>query len=113
MVEFLNWKNVEGTKVREGVVRKVVSGERVMLALNETAPGHSPRPHSHSNEQIICVLEGTIRLLVGEREEIVEKGSVVVVPPNVEHCSTVEGDKPAVILDAFSPIRQEYLPEKG
>lgn len=113
MADFMNWSTVEGIKVRDGVIRRVVSGERIMLALNETQPGHTPNPHSHPNEQVICVLEGRIRLSVGGHMEIVEKGGVVVVPPNAEHWSTVEGDEPALILDVFSPIRPEYLPDQA
>lgn len=107
-MEFLNWKDVPKTQVREGVTRRVVAGERVMLSLVEAHPGHAPNPHHHPQEQIICVLRGKIRLIVGGRTGELEEGGICVVHPDVEHFSTVLGDEPALILDVFSPIREEY-----
>lgn len=82
-----------------------------MFALNTVEPGMQPNPHSHPQEQIIYVMAGRLRLTVGGETRVLGPGGLCVVPPNVAHHSVVEGDEPVAILDAFSPIREDYLPK--
>lgn len=104
------WDDIQPVTVRAGVWRKVVSGRNVMLSLNEAQPGMAPRPHHHPEEQIFYVLRGRARFHLGDEIYDVEPGSVCVIPPNVVHYSEVVGREPALFLDAFSPIREDYLP---
>jgi mannose-6-phosphate isomerase-like protein (cupin superfamily) len=44
-----------------------------------------PGPHSHAEDDIFYVIEGTMSVLVGERWTHAEKGSFVLVPGGVLH----------------------------
>ena len=106
--QTINWDEIAWTHVREGVDRKAFSGEGATIALNRLMPGHEPRPHAHPNEQIAYILSGRIRFCVGSDEHVLGPGSVLRIPPNVEHWGEVVGDEPVLNLDVFTPRRAEY-----
>ncbi|KPL06336.1 hypothetical protein AMJ86_08785, partial [bacterium SM23_57] len=49
-------------------------GEKMMMVLNATLPGHSVPTHSHPHEQIGMVYSGKATLRIGDLERMVEKG---------------------------------------
>lgn len=100
--------DLPGVAVREGVVRRAVSGEGATLAWTTLEPGHMPRPHSHPNEQIVVILGGRAVFHVGDAEVPVERDDVLVIPGGVEHYAEVVGDEPVVDLSIFTPRRDEY-----
>jgi quercetin dioxygenase-like cupin family protein len=104
----INWDTMEWTPVREGVERKAVSGEGATVAMHRLMPGHEPRPHSHTYEQIAYIVSGTIRFFVDDDEHLIGPGGVIVIPPNVCHWGEVVGDEPVINIDIFTPRRPEY-----
>lgn len=107
-VHKIDWTAIEWTPVRPGVRRKAFSGEGATVTLHELAPGHEPKPHSHPQEQIAYILAGRINFVVGGETHLLGPGSLLVVPPNVEHWGEVVGDEPVLNLDVFTPRRPEY-----
>ncbi len=103
------WDAIPAKAVREGVTRKIFSGKNVMLSLVEARAGMQLNPHRHPHEQIIFLLKGRMELRVGDEKRIMTAGDVCHVPPNVEHVSNTLSEEPALILDVFSPIREDYL----
>jgi quercetin dioxygenase-like cupin family protein len=100
------------TETRPGVRRSVFSGDGATLAFTTLDPGHTARPHSHPHEQIVYILAGELRFVVGEEEAIVRAGDMLVVPPGIEHWAETVGDEPALDLSIFSPRRDEYAAEE-
>ncbi len=100
------------TRARPGVVRRVFSGSGATLAFTTMEPGHEVRPHAHPHEQIEYLLAGRMRFVVGGEETILEKGDMLVVPPDVEHFGETLGEEPALALSVFSPRRDEYAAEE-
>ena len=43
----------------------------------------------------------------GMEVQLVEAGSMFIIPPNTPH-KAVAVDGPAVVLDVFSPVREDY-----
>lgn len=107
-INAINWNEMEWTPVREGVDRKAVSGEGATVALHRLMPGHEPKPHAHTYEQIAYIVDGECDFHVGEDVVRLGPGGVVVIPPNVQHWAEVIGDKPVLNLDVFTPRRPEY-----
>ena len=108
-VRHFRWDKMEKEKVTDVIQRKVISGERGMLAqifLEKAA--RVPR-HSHDNEQITYLLEGVLRFWIGdEREELVLKaGEVLLIPSNVPH--EAEALEDCLDVDVFCPPRQDWL----
>lgn len=84
-------------------------GEKMMMVLNSTLPGHTVPLHSHPHEQIGMVYDGKATLKIGDEERIVEKGDFYCIPANVPHSDTTIGDEPFVMLDIFYPIREDFV----
>jgi quercetin dioxygenase-like cupin family protein len=68
------------------------------LEANTTGPG----AHSHPEDDVFYVLEGTMSLLVGERWIDAPAGSFVLVPGGVTHDLQNRSDRRAGVLN-FSP----------
>ena len=75
-------------------------------------PATPPRPHSHEYEQIVYIVSGRVRFVVGDDEVEAGPGDMLVVPPNVEHYAETIGDEPALDLSIFTPRREEYAAEE-
>lgn len=82
-----------------------------MLARIELRKGCTVPRHQHHHEQISSVLCGAMRFMVGEEgaavETIVREGEVLVIPGNVSH--SAEAIQDTIILDVFSPPRQDWI----
>jgi quercetin dioxygenase-like cupin family protein len=84
-------------------------GERMMMVLNTTLPGHTVPLHSHPHEQIGMVYSGKANMRIGNEERTVEKGDFYCIPANVPHSDTAIGDKPFIMLDIFCPVREDFI----
>lgn len=101
------WDEIALDKVTEMVSRKVVSGERQMLAQLYLKRGALVPLHSHPSEQMTFVLQGALRFLVEGEETIVREGEVLHIPAGVPH--QTEALEDTFELDMFSPPREDWL----
>ena len=104
---FYRWDEVEVKEPAPGVKMRVITAERVQLVLFELAPGAEIPEHSHPHEQAGTVLKGSILLKVGDEERVLKEGDAYVAPSGVPHSGRAL-DGGAVVLDVFSPPREEY-----
>ena len=100
-------------RVREGVSRRVFTGDGATLAWTTLEPGHAPRPHSHEHEQIVYIVSGRVRFTVGDDVAELGPGDVLLVPSGVEHFAETIGSEPCVDLSIFTPRRDEYAAEEA
>jgi quercetin dioxygenase-like cupin family protein len=106
----VDWSKMEWQKVRPGIERKAFTGNGATLSLNHISPGHKPDPHSHPHEQIVYIIDGEVDLVVGGESHRLGPGSLMPIPPHVEHyAKAVIGTKPCLNLDVFTPPRPEYV----
>ncbi len=91
----------------DGVGAQTFWGEKMMLSRVELAAGSEVPPHSHPHEQAGVVLDGELEFTIGGETRTVRAGEMYIIPGNVEH-SVRAIDAPAVALDVFSPVREEY-----
>ena len=106
-VKLHRWDEIELDKVTEMISRKVVTGEREMLAQIYLKKGALVPMHSHESEQMTYVLQGALKFLIGGEEITVREGEVLHIPSWVEHQAEALDD--TFELDLFSPIRQDWL----
>ena len=93
----------------ETTVLTGLEGERMMMVLNATLPGHTVPIHSHPHEQIGVVYRGEAILRIGNEERRVKKGDFYCIPANVPHGDTTLGDEPFIMLDIFHPVREDFI----
>ena len=87
--------------------RKIVTGEREMLAQIYLKKGALVPMHNHESEQMTYVLQGALKFLINGEEITVREGEVLHIPSWVEH--QAEALEDTFELDIFSPIRQDWL----
>ncbi len=107
-IHIYNWNTLPKELVRQGVTRSGFRGDDVLMVMNWLEPGMETNPHSHSCEQVVYIVQGRMKFCIGE--DIIEggAGSLIRIPPNVEHYGEPIGDEPVLNLDVFSPIREDY-----
>jgi quercetin dioxygenase-like cupin family protein len=106
-MQHLAWETVKKEVLNEKLSRKVITGEKVMVAQLSLAQGCTVPLHHHEHEQISCVVKGALKFELEGRELTLRAGDVLVIPSNVPHSATALEDSQA--LDIFSPIRQDWL----
>jgi NADP-dependent 3-hydroxy acid dehydrogenase YdfG/quercetin dioxygenase-like cupin family protein len=107
-VTFYRWSDMPLEQVTEHLSRRMVTGERVMLAQVKLKKGCIVRQHPHARADH-HVLEGTLRFWIGEDESQtldVSAGEVLHIPPHVPH-------KAEALEDTWSPIRSARLARIG
>jgi quercetin dioxygenase-like cupin family protein len=104
------WTDLPLERVTDAISRKLVTGDRMMLAHIYLDRGAVVPWHSHENEQITYVLEGALRFSLGaEGGEVVDvrAGEVLHIPSNLPH--RAEALEDTLDVDVFSPPRQDWL----
>lgn len=109
-VTLYRWDDMPPEPVTERISRRLVTGERGMLAEVRLEKGSIVPKHSHDNEQFTYILAGALKFWLGEegdRELIVRAGEVLHIPSNVPH--RAEALEDTIDLDVFCPPRQDWL----
>lgn len=104
---FIDLESITPISPVPGCRMRTPFGQNMMLSYLEMEPGAEVPMHSHPHEQGGILLSGVIELTIGEETRRVEAGSIFLIPPNTLHRAyACEGR--AVILDVFSPVREDY-----
>jgi quercetin dioxygenase-like cupin family protein len=109
-VRFFRWEDLPKEKVTDMLDRRLITGDRMMLAHVYLKKGCIVPKHQHENEQFTYILEGAMRFWIGEDESeevIVRVGEVLHIPSNVPH--KAEALEDTLDVDIFSPPRQDWL----
>jgi quercetin dioxygenase-like cupin family protein len=107
-MSFFKETDLKSKPILNGISLRAVSGDHTMLTFFEFEP-HAVIPmHRHSQEQITYVLAGEIEFELEGKRRILRKGEGVVIPSLADHGAKVL-DKRAKALDAWYPIREDYL----
>ena len=104
------WEEMPRETVSPMLDRRLITGDRMMLAHVYLKKGCIVPRHSHDNEQLTYILEGALRFWIGEdeRETLdVRAGEVLHIPSNVPH--KAEALEDTLDVDVFDPPRQDWL----
>jgi len=109
-VRLFRWSQMPKEKVTDQLDRRLITGERMMLAHVYLKKGCVVPKHSHENEQLTYILEGALRFWIGEdgkEELVVRAGEVLHIPSNIPH--KAEALEDTLDVDVFSPPRWDWL----
>lgn len=104
------WDDMPWEKVTDTLSRRLVTGERMMLAQVWLEKGCVVPRHSHENEQLTYIVEGALRFWLGENgSEVVDVGAgeVLHIPSGLPH--KAEALEDTLDVDIFSPPRSDWL----
>ena len=106
-MKHYTWDSVPLEVMSEVISRKVISGQKAMVAQVFLKKDAVVPEHQHESEQITYILEGALKFELEGREVIVRQGEVLHIPSNVPHRAVALED--TLDLDIFSPIRTDWL----
>ncbi len=104
------WEDMPKEQLSDVLERRLITGDRMMLAHVYLKKGAIVPRHSHENEQITYILEGGLRFWIGNDEaEVIDvlPGEVLHIPSHVPHKAEALAD--TLDVDVFSPPRQDWL----
>ncbi len=92
-----------------GLMRRILAhNPRLMLVEHRMEPGWVGARHHHPHDQLVYVVSGAIEVEAGGVRFTVRAGDSFVVRGGVEHQASA--NEAAVVLDVFTPTREDYLP---
>ncbi len=104
---FINIKKYEPIELAPGARVRTPYGTNLMLSYLELDEGSLIPPHQHPHEQGGMLIEGSLELTIGDETRLCQPGDMFIIPPNTPHAAKpING--PAVVLDVFSPVREDY-----
>jgi len=107
---YYRWDDIEREALSPLIGRRIVTGDRMMLAHVYLDKGAVVPTHSHDNEQLTYILEGVLRFWLGDDEgQVVDvaAGEVLLIPSNLAH--RAEALEDTLDVDVFCPPRQDWL----
>lgn len=88
-----------------------VFGSKTLLAEFRLQKGNRIPSHQHPHEQTGYLVSGSIRLTIGDECFEAVPGDSWCIPSDCLH--SVEILETAVVVEVFSPVREDYLPENS
>jgi quercetin dioxygenase-like cupin family protein len=109
-MQKINWNNIPVEQVNAKMKRQFIQGVKIMIAKMEFEDGFTVPWHSHENEQITEVFEGTLRFWFDDIEDNpvdLLPGDVMIIPGNRRHKALMIGK--VLETDTFAPPRQDWI----
>lgn len=107
----VRWADVPVEVMNPSLTRAFVTGSQAMIARIELKKGCIVPRHSHFNEQIAWIAQGSLAFLLGdegaEERIVVRAGEVLVIPSGVPHAAEALED--TLDYDIFAPPRQDWI----
>ena len=106
----LDWSVIPVEQTAEGIERQMLIGANMMICRFRFAPFLITPEHEHPHEQMTIVERGRVRFFIEGEERIASAGDVLHFPPHCWHGATMM-DQEVVLIDIFSPVREDFLNE--
>ena len=88
---------------------RAIAGEQVFLGHVTYAPGTVVARHAHPEaEQAMWIVEGSMRMTVGDETRDLGPGDVVVVNRGVEH--ELVSEEGVTFVEAMAPVPRDHIP---
>ena len=104
------WDDLPKEELKPDLHRRLIPAERMTIGHVYLDKGCIVPRHSHENEQLTYILDGTLRFWLGADEaEVVDvhAGEVLHIPANVPH--RAEALEDTLDVDIFSPPRADWF----
>ena len=102
-----SWDQVALEELNESATRRVIHSDRMTTARIALKKGAVVPRHSHENEQISHVLEGSVLFQFDDREVTARAGDLVQIASGEPH--RVEALEDSLAMDVFQPVRQDWI----
>ncbi|MBA3352955.1 MAG: cupin domain-containing protein [Blastocatellia bacterium] len=104
----VDWDSVPVEEISEGIDRQMIVGQKIMVCRLRFDAFVVTPAHRHPHEQMTFVMQGKVKFTLGTEERIVSAGDILHFPSNQWHGATML-DEEVILIDIFSPIREDFL----
>jgi quercetin dioxygenase-like cupin family protein len=94
-------------QIWDHAIARVISGQRVTVAVVDIEPNQILPEHRHPNEQVGLVLEGIITMVIAGERKLCAVGDTYVIAGDVPHWGET-GPEGATVIDVFAPGRADW-----
>jgi len=106
---------IQGESRGPGVVRKLTIDKStgagaITSGVVYLEPGGTIRPHTHLIEEAMTLVEGRLKILVGDQTDEIEAGTSWLAPANTTHGARNIGDGQAVLIIAYPAVEVGAFP---
>jgi len=91
-------------------LKTLVYGERTLFSEFRMEANSILPKHSHLHEQTGYLVKGKIRLTIGQQTFETRPGDSWCIPADTDHSAEILEN--SLAIEVFSPVREDYLPEK-
>ena len=109
--QHLDWSAIPIEHIADGVTRQMVVGDRIMVCRLTLAARTVTPIHTHVHEQLTLVERGRADFFVDGNTRTANPGDILLFPSGVLHGATML-DEDVVLIDIFSPPREDFLQAK-
>src|SRR4051812_35904804 len=106
-MELYKWSDVAEEQLNPLATRQMIHTATMTIARLKFKKGFVVPTHSHDNEQITTVEEGSMQFDVAGKRLVVKAGESICIPPNVLH--SAETLEESVSVDVFCPRREDWV----
>jgi len=103
---FIAIPTLASVEILPGFDGKFIHTQNMSLGYWNIKAGSILPEHSHIHEQVTHILEGQFEMTINGITELVEKGTVAVIPSGAKHSGKAITD--CLALDVFQPVREDY-----
>ncbi len=106
--EFFFGEETPWEEVGPGLKRQMMGYDgKIMLVKVQFEEGAVGQLHEHYHSQVTYVESGEFEMTIGDVVKIIKSGDSYYIPPHVMHGCVCK--KPGVLIDVFSPAREDFL----
>lgn len=91
-----------------GILMRSFWGENMTLAWTTLEPNSVTTRHQHPHEQAVVVIMGDLTIVTDEESCLIHPGEFYLIPGDAAH-QVRAGAQGAMILDIFSPVREDFM----
>jgi quercetin dioxygenase-like cupin family protein len=110
-VGFSTWNGVPSYEFVDGVNIHAVGGDQVLMCRVVYEPGKTVPRHAHEHtEQLMAIVEGSVRMTIGDETRDLGPGDVVCVNKGIEH--ELYSEEGVTFFEALAPVPLDHVPDK-
>lgn len=95
--------NAPARNNRPGITGRSVAMPTVRISRIDITAGSTTPDHNHPDEELVLVLEGSVKAKMGDKEFIINPGELFTIPAYVQH--SYEALEDSVTIEVFGPGR--------
>jgi quercetin dioxygenase-like cupin family protein len=103
-----DWASIPVEQLEPGIERQMIVGENLMICRLRISPKVVTPAHDHPHEQMTLVERGRVLFTIGDEQRLAQAGDVLHFPSGTWHGATML-DEEVILVDIFSPIREDFL----